>query len=95
MTISVTSAKFGLAFKAGELPDISPEDPQFVIDLGGLRIASKVTAKAARKLKTHAGGAVLSGKLVVQNGDLVLLDAGFQFIDATPVTPGPGAPDGK
>jgi hypothetical protein len=83
-TISVTSAKFGLAFKAGQLPDINPDNPSFVINLDGLKVQSKITAKAARKLKAHAGGAVLSGKLVVQDGDLVLLDAGIQFLDVQP-----------
>ena len=40
--LNVTSAKFALAFKAGQLPNIDPDDPQFVINLDGLKIISKV-----------------------------------------------------
>ena len=36
----------------------------FTLDLGGVRIVSKFNAKAARKLASHGGGAVLQGKLI-------------------------------
>ena len=83
-TIDVSAAKFALSFKAGQLPRIDPNNPQFVINLSGCRILSKISAKAARKLQVHAGGAVLTGKLIVQNRELYLAEAGIQFLDVPP-----------
>jgi len=84
IVIPVTSLKVALPFKAGQLPvSIDPDNPSFVIDLDGLRVLCKVNAKAARKLRVHnetGGGAVLSGKLQVVNGELTLVEGGFQFL---------------
>jgi hypothetical protein len=84
-TINIQSAKFGVVFPAGRLPKIDPNSPVFTIMLGEFTIACSVTAKAARKLASHVGGAVLQGKLVVEQGQLGLVEAGFQFIDPQPV----------
>jgi hypothetical protein len=84
IVIPVTSLKVALPFKAGQLPvAIDPDNPSFVIDLDGLRVLCKINAKAARKLRVHnetGGGAVLSGKLQVVNGELTLVEGGFQFL---------------
>ena len=71
-TIAPKSMKLTCPFKQGELPQIPWEAPQFELVLGGMRIQVKVSAKAARKLAVHPGGAVLQGTLVVQAGRLVL-----------------------
>ena len=63
------------------MPAIPPEDPVFCLVLGGIQIAGRVTPKAARKLAAHPGGAVLQGRLMVEDGKLSLADAGFQFIE--------------
>jgi hypothetical protein len=78
--INVQSAKLSLVFPAGRLPKIDPNSPLFTIALGGFNIACSVTAKAARKLAEHPGGAVLQGKLVVEQGQLGLVEAGFQLL---------------
>ena len=82
--IEIASAKLNVVFREGSLPAISPDDPSFLLDLGGVQIVGSVNAKAARKLAAHQGGAVLQGKLVADKGRLVLLEAGFQFIDPKP-----------
>jgi hypothetical protein len=82
--IDIGSAKLAVVFPEGKLPGIDPNDPSFVLALGGFEIAGKVNAKAARKLAAHAGGAVLQGKLVSEGGKLALLDAGFSWIDPKP-----------
>ena len=46
-TINVNSGKLAVVFRANELPRIDPNDPQFVLDLGGLKIHGRVNAKAA------------------------------------------------
>ena len=79
--VDVTSAKLSVIFSEGKLPAIDPDDPEFVLILGGLEIHGKVNPKAARKLAQHCGGAVLQGKLVAEGGKLDLLDAGFTWID--------------
>lgn len=79
--LDITSAKLSVVFPAGKLPAIDPADPAFVLVLGGVEIAGKVNAKAARKLAVHQGGAVLQGKLVVEAGKLSLADAGFSWIE--------------
>jgi hypothetical protein len=84
-TISIQSAKLNAVFKAGSLPRIDPNSPEFIIDLGGFQILARVNAKAARKLAIHQGGAVLQGRLVVEHGKPVLLEGGFQWIDPKPV----------
>ena len=57
--IDITSAKLNVVFPEGKLPAIDPNDPSFVLALGGFEIAGKVNPKAARKLAAHTGGAVL------------------------------------
>lgn len=88
-TIQVPSLKLSVAFRAGSLPKIDPADGKFILQLGGVKVHGQVSAKAARKLAVHPGGAVLTGKLVEQAGKLVLLDAGFQFLDVQPAAPAP------
>ncbi len=83
-TITVASAKLTVVFAEGKLPAIDPQNPEFEIHLGATRITAKINAKAARKLATWAGGAVLQGKLIELDGRLVLGDAGFSWIDPKP-----------
>jgi hypothetical protein len=66
------------------LPAIDPARSEFVLQLGAQQIRGSVSAKAARKLAAHAGSAVLQGRLVDRGDKLVLLEAGFQFIDPKP-----------
>jgi hypothetical protein len=82
--LDVQSAKLAIVFEAGNLPDVDPADPQIVVNLDGVKISTKVNSKAARKLKTHSGGAILQGRLMVERGSLVLTDAGFQFLESAP-----------
>ena len=84
LTIPISSAKINVLFKAGQLPSIDPANPEFALDLGGMRITSKVNAKAARKLAVHQGGAVLQGTLKNEDGHLVLESAGFTWLDPAP-----------
>jgi hypothetical protein len=79
--VDIASAKLAVVFPEGKLPAIDPNDPAFVLVLGGIEIALKVNPKAARKLAQHKGGAVLQGKLVSEGGKLSLLDAGFSFLE--------------
>jgi len=81
MTVAIPSAKLNVVFKAGALPRVDHNRPEFLLDLGGVKIAVKVSAKAARKLAVHPGGAVLQGRLVAEGGKLTLLDAGFAWTD--------------
>jgi hypothetical protein len=93
--ISATSLKATLPFAQGNLPKLDPNDPTFIIDLGGVEISGRLNPKAIRKLAAHRGGAVLQGKMQVETGKLVLLDAGFQLLErrpATPATPASPAP---
>jgi hypothetical protein len=85
--VEIASGKLTIVFREGGLPTIDPNDPAFVLVLGGLEIAGKVNAKAARKLAQHRGGAVLQGKLVSAGGKLELLDAGFTWVDPKPEAP--------
>jgi hypothetical protein len=80
-TIPVTSCKLQLVFKPGALPVIDPAHPEFELVLGGHRIQGRVNAKAARKLAVHQGGAVLQGRLVEEGGQLVLVEAGFAWVE--------------
>jgi hypothetical protein len=82
--VPIASAKLTCVFHEGKLPAINPDDPQFVLALGGFQIRGKVNTKAARKLAAHTGGAVLQGKLVPGPGWLQLEDAGFSWIDPRP-----------
>jgi hypothetical protein len=82
--ITISSGKLAVVFPEGKLPAIDPDRPEFVLALGGVQIAGKVNAKAARKLASHTGGAVLQGRLLYQGGGLVLAEAGFQFIEPKP-----------
>jgi hypothetical protein len=79
--IDIGSAKLAVVFREGKLPAIDPNAPDFVLQMGGHQIVGKVNAKAARKLAAHPGGAVLQGRLIVEAGKLVLVDAGFSWID--------------
>jgi hypothetical protein len=89
----IPNAKLNIVFPEGKLPAIDPANPSFVLDLGRYAIRAQVNAKAARKLAAHQGGAVLQGKLVAQTDGLVLLEAGFTWLEprAVPAT-NPGAP---
>jgi hypothetical protein len=79
--IEITSAKISIIFPEDRLPAIDPAHPSFVIALGGHAIQAGVNVKAARKLATHEGGAVLEGKLVAQGDKLVLIEAGFTWLE--------------
>jgi hypothetical protein len=83
--IIIPAAKLTVVFKPGSLPRISPDRPEFILDMGGHVIAVKINAKAARKLAVHTGGALLQGRLVSQGGGLALLEAGLQFLDPKPI----------
>lgn len=80
-TINIQSAKLTVVFRAGELPRVDPANPRFTINLGGVKIQAVVNAKAARKLAVHDGGTALQGRLISDHGQLVLLDAGFQWFE--------------
>ena len=82
--VDIGSAKLAIVFPEGKLPGIDPNNPSFTLVLGGFEIAGKINPKAARKLAAHAGGAVLQGRLIVEGGKLVLLDAGFTWIEPKP-----------
>jgi hypothetical protein len=82
--INITSGKLAVVFREGSLPPIDPNDPSFTLVLGGFEIAARVNAKAARKLASWTGGAVLQGRLIVEGGKLVLLDAGFAWVEPRP-----------
>lgn len=101
------SAKLNIVFRAGELPPIDPGDPRITIFLDGetvvdrdgrrltgdgIKITAKVNAKAARKASSHAGGLVLQGRLVVEQAELVLRDAGFTFMEQPTPKPATVAP---
>ena len=79
--VSVTSAKFALPFRAGELPKVDPNDPVIQIRLNGILITARINPKAARKTMIWSGGGVLTGKLVVEKGQLSLSEAGIQFLE--------------
>ncbi len=83
-TIAVQAIKVTLPFRTGELPKVPWQDPVFELSLGGLKIECRITAKAARKLSIHSGPALLQGRLVMEGGRLVLLQAGFVFVDLKP-----------
>jgi hypothetical protein len=84
-TIEVPSIKAVIPFKAGSLPRIDPNDPAFELTMSGLKIRAKINAKAARRLAGHTGSAILQGRLVMEGGRLLLVDAGFTFNDPKPV----------
>ena len=78
--LDIALEKHDVAFRGGELQASPPEDPAFVLVLGGLEIRGKVNAKAAKKLAAHRGGTVLQGKLGVEGGEASLAEAGFSWI---------------
>jgi hypothetical protein len=82
--VPIVSAKLTVVFKLGELPHLDPARPQFVLQLGAQQIHVSINPKAARKLAAHYGGAVLQGRLVDQGGKLVLLEAGFTYLEPKP-----------
>ena len=82
--IDIGSAKLAVVFPEGKLPSIDPDNPAFLLNLGGFEIVATVNAKAARKLASWAGGAVLQGRLIVEGGKLVLAAAGFSWIEPRP-----------
>jgi hypothetical protein len=82
--IDIGSAKLAVVFPEGKLPAIDPNDPSFVLALGGFEIAGKINPKAARKLAAWAGVVVLQDRLLVEGGKLALLDAGFSWIEPRP-----------
>jgi hypothetical protein len=79
--LDITTMKVSVVFPEGKLPPIDPDDPAFVLVLGGVQIHGQVNPKAARKLAQHQGGAVLQGKLFFDAGKLSLADAGFNWIE--------------
>jgi len=89
--IAIPSAKLAVTWKAGAVPPIDPNNPEFVLNLGNppVRIRGKLTPKAARKLGAHKGGAKLEGRLLVEAGQLVLADAGVQLFDPPQAAPEP------
>lgn len=86
MTVKIESAKLTVVFPQGKLPRIDPLKPEFQINLGGTTIWVSINAKAARKLQTWTGGAVLQGRLLCGSAGLKLLEAGFTYLDPKPVT---------
>jgi hypothetical protein len=76
-SIPISNIKASIVFKAGSLPEVDPGNPTFALTLGEYSIGVSINPKAARKLATHAGGAVLQGRLIAENGRLRLVDAGF------------------
>jgi hypothetical protein len=78
-TTTITSARFAVTFSAGNLPRVSPEHPYFRLAFGPVFITVPISAKTARKLTQHTGGGKLEGRLITRNGQLQLLDAGFQL----------------
>jgi hypothetical protein len=85
--IDINAIKANIVFGQGQLPALDPNDPEFTLVLGSVEVRGKVNAKAARKLAQHQGGAVLQGRLLAEGGKLVLLDAGFTWIDPKPAAP--------
>ncbi len=89
-TIPISSCKVTVVFPEGKLPSIDPDRPAFVLSLGdGVLIHGMINAKAARKLASWRGGAVLQGRLTAGAGKMCLTDAGFTWIDPKPA---PAAP---
>jgi hypothetical protein len=88
-TFVVTSAKLTVTYRAGELPSIDVADPRFLLAVGKHVIDASISSKAARKLSTHGGGAILHGRLVPYGDRLKLIDVGFQFLESKPATPAP------
>lgn len=88
--VAITNAKINVVFKAGQLPQIDPADPQFILDLGTRALSCKISSKAARKLAAHQHGAVLQGRLICDaGGSLVIQEAGFQFMEPKVAQPEP------
>jgi hypothetical protein len=80
-SIPISSVKASIVFRPGTLPRVDPSNRTFVLTLGEFLIDVTINAKAARKLATHSGGAVLQGRLVCENGRLRLLEGGFSWFD--------------
>jgi hypothetical protein len=80
-TTTITSARCGVTFTAGNLPRVSPDHPYIRLAFGTVFIIVPISAKTARKLTQHPGGGKLEGRLIAMNGQLQLLDAGFQLFD--------------
>ena len=80
-TIAIASLKVTIPFRAGELPKLAPMNPAFELVLGGIRIQGKVNAKAARKAASWGGSGCLQGRLVAQDGRLILTEGGILFND--------------
>jgi len=92
--LRVPSAKLAIVFPAGELPAVDPTDPRFEINLGGTTIEARINRKAAVRLASHHGGAVLQGRLIAgPNNGLVLAEAGFTWLEPRPATAGQGETD--
>ena len=91
-TLTITSAKLNIVLPAGKLPDVDPQDPRIVVDLGGTKIYAKINPKAARKLKVHVGGVVLQGQLVMEHGVAPTARRRVRMArtEAIPVGPGRG-----
>jgi hypothetical protein len=87
--VAIPFCKLAVVFKPGSMPQVNPDCPYLVLDLGGTRITARLNPRAARKLAAHKGAAVLQGRLVVEQGELVLLEGGFQFNDPKPIESAP------
>ena len=55
ISLDVTSAKFALAFKAGELPQVDPNDQVIQVRLSGVPIVARITPKAASSFQLDFG----------------------------------------
>ena len=83
--IAIGAMKVNIVFREDQLPALDPNDPSFLLVMGGVEIRGRVHAKAARKLAEHKGGAVLQSRLIVEGGTrLTLAEAGFSWIDPKP-----------
>jgi hypothetical protein len=78
--VNVNHAKLGVTVHAGTLPRVPPDKPEFNLMLGRQLIRVAISAETAKKLTLHVGGGKLEGRLVEKNGNLYLIDAGFQFV---------------
>jgi hypothetical protein len=80
-TTNINSARLSVTFSAGTLPRVDPDKPYIRLAFGPAFICVTISAKTARRLAQHQGGGKLEGRLITLNGQLQLLDAGFQLFD--------------
>ena len=75
ISLDVTSAKFALAFKAGELPQVDPNDQVIQVRLSGVPIVARITPKAASPSSSTL--AKLAGR---SKGSLATIDGDIRAI---------------